>query len=117
MRKISLLDTSTFESHMDGLVGIMAIFAIAKRDNLYRQAWKEIVGLVNTRDDLTLEEKMKVLEEAEERLEGSVSGFVKSRIEKGYFKLDNPAIERDVDLTVAFTVPNTKVNGLLPEQL
>lgn len=86
MKTVSLIDTSSFESHVDGLVGMASIMAIAQRDKLYTQAWEELVTLVNTRDDLTLEGKQEVLEEAQSNLKDRVEGFVESRKAKGYFK-------------------------------
>lgn len=85
-KTVSMIDTSSFESHMDGLVGMMSIMAIAQVDDLYNKAWQDIVDLVNTRDDLTLEGKQEVLEEAQSNLKDRVEGFVESRKAKGYFK-------------------------------
>ena len=85
-KTVSLIDKSTFESHVDGLVGMMSIMAIAQRDKLYTQAWEELVTLVNTRDDLTLEEKREVIDGATATLTNRVDGFIESRKAKGYFK-------------------------------
>ena len=92
MKEISLLDTSTFESHLDGLVGVMSIMAIAQREELYHQAWENIVELVNTREDLTLEEKYGVLKDAEKNLGERVDDFIKSRKAKGYFKKEDEGV-------------------------
>lgn len=86
MKTVSLIDTSTFESHLDGLIGMAAIMGIAQRFELYKDAWRNIVELVNTREDLTLEEKEGVLKDAETNLGERVNGFVESRKAKGYFK-------------------------------
>ena len=86
MKTVSLLDTSSFESHIDSLVGMMTVMAVAQRTELYNKAWEDIVDLVNTRDDLTLEGKQEVLEEAQSNLKDRVEGFVESRKAKGYFK-------------------------------
>ena len=82
MKEISLIDTTTFESHLDGLIGMMAIMAIAQREELFKKSWGNIVELVNTREDLTLEEKQGVLKDAETNLGERVNGFVESRKEK-----------------------------------
>ena len=86
MKTVSLIDTSSFESHMDGLVGMMSIMAIAQRDAEYNRAWQNIVDLVNTRDDLTPEGKQDLMDEAGNELKKRVDGFVESRKAKGYFK-------------------------------
>ena len=74
-KTVSLIDKSTFDSHVDGLVGMMSIMAIAQRDKL-----------VTTREDLTLEEKQEVIDGATATLTNRVDGFIESRKAKGYFK-------------------------------
>jgi|TARA_R110000796_G_scaffold8939_6_gene30762 hypothetical protein len=86
MKTVSLIDTSSFESHVDGLVGMMSIMAIAQRDEHFEKAYKDLLDLVNTRDDLTLEEKQEVMDKATAHLKVRVDGFVESRKAKGYFK-------------------------------
>ena len=79
MKTVSLIDTSTFETHMDGLIGMMSIMAVAQREELYRKAWQDIVALVNTRGDLDLDAKQEFLKDVEERLKERVEGFLESR--------------------------------------
>ena len=86
MKTVSMIDTSSFESHMNGLVGMASIMAVAQREETYLKAWENIVDLVNTRDDLTLEEKQEMVDEAQVNLKNRVDGFVESRKAKGYFK-------------------------------
>jgi|2_EtaG_2_1085320.scaffolds.fasta_scaffold10215_5 hypothetical protein len=86
MKTVSMIDTSSFESHMDGLVGMMAVMAIAQRTELYNKAWQDIVDLVDAREDLSPEGKQDVMNEAGDELKKRVDGFVESRKAKGYFK-------------------------------
>ena len=86
MKTVSMIDTSSFESHMNGLVGMASIMAVAQREETYLKAWENIVDLVNTRDDLTLEEKQEVVDNTYTDLKSRVDGFVESRKAKGYFK-------------------------------
>ena len=86
MKTVSMIDTSSFESHVNGLVGMMSIMAIAQRDEHFEKAYKDLVDLVNTREDLTLDEKQEVVDKATAHLKVTVDGFVESRKAKGYFK-------------------------------
>ena len=79
MKTISLIDTSTFETHMDGLIGMASIMAVAQRKSLYLEVWEQVVDLVNTRDDLDLDAKQELLKDVEKRLRERVEGFLESR--------------------------------------
>ena len=76
-KTISLIDTSTFETHLDGLLGMYMMMAIAQRKEACDMAWKNVVELVNTRDDLDDEARMELLRGAAKRLEEDADGFVK----------------------------------------
>ena len=79
MKTVSLIDTSTFETHMDGLIGMMSIMAVAQREELYQRAWQDIVKLVNTKDELDDDAKQEFLKDVEKRLKERVEGFLESR--------------------------------------
>ena len=79
MKTVSLIDTSTFETHMDGLIGMMSIMAVAQREELYQRAWQDIVKLVNTKDELDDDAKQEFLVDVEKRLKERVEGFLESR--------------------------------------
>ena len=79
MKPVSLIDTSTFETHMDGLIGMMSIMAVAQREELYQRAWQDIVKFVNTKDELDDDAKQEFLKDVEKRLKERVEGFLESR--------------------------------------
>ena len=78
-KTISLIDTSSFETHLDGLLRMYMMMAIAQRKEACDMAWKNVVDLVNTRDDLDDEAKTELLKNAVKRLEEEADGFVKRK--------------------------------------
>ena len=82
MKTIPLFDTSTFETHLDGLLGMYMMMAVAQREEACDMAWKNVVELVNTRDDLDDDAKLELLMGAAKRLEEDADGFVKRHFVK-----------------------------------
>ena len=67
----SMVDTSTPETHLEGLTQIMVTMGIAKRDDMFEMAWKQAGELVNW-------DKAK-MEEVETRIQEIAQAFVDAK--------------------------------------
>jgi len=64
METVSLIDKSTKESHLDGLIDIMVVMGIAKRDELFMRAWNEACLLLSNDEEKIRDMETRVINRA-----------------------------------------------------